>query len=229
MKRLLSRAAYSITPPIIWNAYLRMRGLGQTRPWQQFKNMATYSNTKPLFEGRFAEIHERYRALNPFAGDGYRYPHYNVCYFAILASHVPGDFVCSGVSFGATAKVVYEFVNFPTLGKTLHLIDPFEGIVGNYSTRIATNYNRDPDYVLRQYPPGSPIVLHRKRVPLRLPGPLAFIFTDTGNPTADAESIPIFYEALSPGGIIITDQYGNNIECYEPFWLPSGQGVIVKQ
>jgi len=199
--------------------------------------MGTSANAKPLFEGRFAEIHERYRGLNPFTGDAYRYLHYNVCYLASLCRHIPGDFVCAGVSFGATARIVYEFVDFPTLGKMLHLIDPFEGIVANDSARIAATFNRDPDYVLRQYPPGSPIVLHRKRVPLRLPGPLAFVFSDTGNPVADAESMPIWHDALSPGGMIITDQYANNIECYEsileplgitPFWIPSGQGVIVK-
>jgi hypothetical protein len=137
-----------------------------------------------------------------------------------------------------TAKMVYEFVKFPTLNKTLHLIDPFEGIVGNDTGGVATNYNFDPDYVLRQYPPGSPIVLHRKRIPFRLSGPLAFVFTDTGNPSAAAESLPIFYESLSPGGIIVAFEYGQKVEIYEPFveqlgiapfWLPSGQGVIVKQ
>ena len=116
-----------------------------------------------------------------------------------------------------TAKMVYEFVDFPTLDKTFHLIDPFEGIVSNDSGRIATNYNRDPDYVLRQYPPDSPIVLHRKRVPFRLPGPLAFVFTDTGNPAAAADSLPIFYQALSPGGILVAFEYGQKTERYEPF------------
>jgi hypothetical protein len=238
MKETFSAAVRFITPPVIWDAYLRLRGLGQNHPWRQFKKMATCADATPLFKGKFAKIHNKYRALNPFAADTYRYLHYNVCYFASLCRHVPGDFVCAGVSFGATAKIVYEFVDFPTLGKTLHLIDPLEGIVAKDSNRVSRNYNRDSDYVLRQYPPGSPIVHHRKRVPLRLPGPLAFVFTDTGNPAADAQSLPIFYEALSPGGIILTDQYGDDIELYDsvlepigvsPFWLPSGQGVIVKR
>jgi hypothetical protein len=34
--------------------------------------MGTTANAKPLFEGSFAEIHERYRGLNPFVGDDYR-------------------------------------------------------------------------------------------------------------------------------------------------------------
>jgi hypothetical protein len=96
------------------------------------------------------------------------------------------------VSFGATARVVYEFVDFPKLGKTLHLIDSFEGIVANDSSRTATNFNRDPDYVLGQYPSGSPVVLHRKRVPLRLPGPFAFVFSDTGNAASNIKCMSHF-------------------------------------
>jgi hypothetical protein len=89
MKRALSAAAYSITPPIIWNAYLRARGLRQTHPWREFGNMQTCMDTKPLVEGRFAELHDRHRELNPFGGEVYRYRHYNVCYFASLCRYIP--------------------------------------------------------------------------------------------------------------------------------------------
>jgi hypothetical protein len=235
IKDKLSRAARLVTPPIIWDAYLRVRNLGRERPWFIFRNMGTNVDTKPLFEGRFAEIHDRYCGLNPFVSDSYRYPHYNFCFFANLCRNIPGDFVCAGVAFGATAKIVYEFVEFPTLGKTLHLIDPFDA-TANFG-KVSANYNSDPDYVVRQYPPGSPIVLHRQRIPLRLQGPLAYVLTDTGIPEAAAESLPIFYEALSPGGVIVSSEYHNNINRFDqvfsslgvsPFWLPSGQCVIFK-
>jgi hypothetical protein len=68
MKRLLSTAAY----PIIWNAYLRARGLVQTRPWRTSGNMQTCMDAKPLVEGRFAKLHDRYCELNPFGGEAYR-------------------------------------------------------------------------------------------------------------------------------------------------------------
>jgi hypothetical protein len=225
-------------PPIIWSAYQRARGLVQQRPWQSFGNMQTCIDARPLVEGRWAELHDRYCSLDPFSSsEAYRYRHYNVCWLANLCRHIPGDFACAGVSFGMTAKIVYEFVDFPTLGKTLHLIDPLEGVVDK-SGRIDPNYNRDPDYVLRQYPPGAPVVLHRKRAPLRLPGSLAFVFTDTGDAMAGAEALPVFYEALSTGGILVAFEYGQNTERFAPtverlgvapFWLPSGQGVFVKQ
>jgi hypothetical protein len=87
---------------------------------------------------------------------------------------------------------LYDYVDLPNLGKKLHLIDPFEGIVANDSTAVSSRYNCDPDYVLRQYPADAPVVLHRERIPMRLPGPFAFVSTDTGNPRADAQALPMF-------------------------------------
>lgn len=239
MNQTLSAAVQSVAPPVIWNALQRLRGHAGKFPQREFGNMATCANAGPLLEGQFAELYAKYRPLDRFlAPEVWRYRLYNVCFFARLCRQIPGDFVCAGVSWGVAPRMVFDFTDFPTLGKTLHLIDPFEGIVSNDSDKISERYNRDPDYVLRQYPPGAPIVLHRKRIPLRLPGKFAFVFTDTGNPAADAEAIPIFYEGLSPGGVLITEQYANNANYYEPIlkrldvtplWLPSGQGVIFKR
>ena len=238
MNQTLSAAVQSITPPIVWNAYQRMRGRAGKFPWREFGFMATTANTKPLLEG-FATLYAKYHPLDPFPSPEKNcYRNYNVCFFAGLCRHVPGDFVCAGVSYGVTPRIVFDFVDFSSLGKTLHLIDPFEGIVSNRSSAVSEVFNRDPDYVLRQYPDRAPIILHRDRIPLHLLGRFAFVFTDTGNPSADAEALPIFYEALNPGGVFITEQYANNIDHYEPvldrlgvtpLWLPSGQGVIVKQ
>ncbi len=239
MNQKLSAAVQSVTPPIIWNMLLRLRGHGQKFPWREFGNVITCTNSKPLLEGKFAKLYAQYRPLDPFIPpEVWRYRLYNICFFADCCRQVPGDFVCAGVSWGVAPRIVFDFVDFPTLGKTLHLIDPFEGIVSNDNGKISDRFNRDPDYVLRQYLPGAPVVLHRQRIPLRLSGPFAFVFTDTGNPAADAEALPIFYEALNPGGIFITEQYADNIHLYEPvvsrlgvtpLWLPSGQGVIIKR
>ena len=143
-------------------------------------------------------------------------------------------------SFGASAKVLYEFLDFATVGKTLHLIDPFAGTLsGTTNSRIATNYNRDPDYVMRQFPTDAPVVLHRQPIPIKLIGPLAFVYSDVGeNVPADVAALPIFYDALSPGGVWISNVYAADIDRYQPvldrlgvtpLWLPSGQGVIIKQ
>ncbi len=238
MNQTLSALVQSLAPPIIWNAYQRGRRRAITSPWREFGFMGTFSGCKPLLEGRFADLYVKYRSLNrQIDPEAYRYRVYNICFFAALCRHVPGDFVCAGVSHGVTPRIVFDYVDLQGLGKTLHLIDPFEGVVSIKSGVVAKNNNLDADYVLRQYPAGAAVVLHRQRIPLRLPGPLAFVFTDTGDPAADAAALPIFYEGLSPGGIFISDQFGNNIEHYEPvlsrlgitpLWFPSGQGLIIK-
>lgn len=200
----------------------------------------TCVDVAPLFEGKFGEIYAKYYPLERFRPiEQTRYRQYNICFFANLCRDVPGDFLCAGVSWGLMPRVVFDFVDFPELGKTLHLIDPFEGIVSKRPGDQSPRYNRDPEYVLRQYPKGASILVHRERIPLYgLPSKLAFVFTDTGDPAADAESMAGFYEALSPGGIIISDQYADDLPLYEavfnrlavtPLWLPSGQGVIIKK
>lgn len=238
MNQTLSALVQSLVPPAIWNLYQRGRGRAGKFPWREFGTTMTCVNSQPLLEGRFAEVYTKYHSLDPFTpAEVGRYRIYTVCYLAGLCRNVPGDFACAGVSYGLSARVMYDFTDFAALGKTLHLIDPFEGIVSNQTDRVSEHYNRDPNYVLRQYPAGAPIALHRQRIPFRLPGKLAFVFSDTGNAAADAEALPIFYEALSPGGIFITNQYANDLRHYEPvlsrlglspLWLPTGQGVIFK-
>jgi hypothetical protein len=238
MNQALSAAVQPVTPPIIWNVYQRLRGRATNSPWREFGQMATCARAKPLLEGKFAQLYARHRSLEPFGShETNQYRNYNVCYFAYHCRGIPGDFVCAGVSWGVMPRIVFDFVDFPKLGKTLHLVDPFEGIVSNERNQVAESFNRDPDYVLRQYPSGAPVILHRKRIPIHLPGKFAFVFSDTGNPAADAEALPIFYEQLNSGGVFMTEQYANNIDVYEPvlkqlgvtpMWLPSGQGVIIK-
>jgi hypothetical protein len=216
MNQALSAAVQSVTPPVIWNLYQRLRGRVANSPWREFGLMATCARAKPLLEGKFAQLYAQYRPLEPFdSHDTNRYRNYNVCYFAYHCRGIPGDFACAGVSWGVMPRIVFDFVDFPKLGKTLHLIDPFEGIVSNESTRVAESFNRDPEYVTRQYPQGAPVVFHRERIPIRLPHKFAFVFTDTGNPAADADALPIFYEQLNSGGVFIPEQYANNIDVYE--------------
>jgi hypothetical protein len=228
MKRKLSGVVRSITPRFIWNAYLRSRGLGvhQIHPWRTFGLMATRADAGPLLEGRFAELYAKYSTIDPTIDpEQTRYRHYCNCVFAYHCRNVPGDFVCAGISYGVSAKMIFEYTDFENLGKTLHLIDPFEGVAGE--GRIAADYNRDPDYVRKQYPPDARVVMHRERIPLHLPRPLAFVMTATGVPEAEEASIPIFYEALSPGGILLSGRY-RELPSIIPLWMPSGVAVYFK-
>lgn len=239
MKHAISNLAYALTPPVVWNAYLRARGLRQRFPWREFGFMGTTANAEPLFTGRFAELYAKIQPLDPYhSAESTRYTFYNACVFAWLCRAVPGDFLCGGISWGVAARLIYEFVEFSTLGKTLHLVDPFDARTSNGSTRKTLEYNSDPSYVRRQYPETAPIIVHCKPIPIELPGRLAFVFLNTGDPQADAKALPSFYAMLNPGGCILLNNYANNIEHYrtalalldaQAIWQPSGQGLVVKE
>src|SRR5579871_5957606 len=60
MNQTLSAFVHSLTPPIVWNAYLRWRGRPPTFPWHTFGSIATCVDDAPLLEGKFAEIYNKY-------------------------------------------------------------------------------------------------------------------------------------------------------------------------
>ena len=145
----------------------------------------------------------------------------------------------AGVSFGVSPRIVYDFVNVEVLGKTLHLIDPFDATTGS---GIKPSYNTDPELVRRQYPDNARIKIHRQVIPDAISnlGPIAYAFMNTGNRVAECASLPLLYERLSPGGFISVDQYGQANGYHDdfnpvfeklgvtPFWFPSGQCAITK-
>jgi hypothetical protein len=149
-----------------------------------------------------------------------------------LCSVLPGDFVCAGISYGVAARIIFDFVNFATLGKTLHLVDPFDGRLGNEDRRIAQNYNQDIDSIIRQYPKDAPIEIHRASIPINLKRPLAFVYTATGDPKSAAEAMKVFYADLVPGGMIVANEFDRMQSLgaldSRSLWLPSGQGLLIK-
>lgn len=228
IRSTLSRLARTVAPIPVWNAYLRARGRAayQAHPWRKFGLMKTCADPGPLLAGRFADLYAKYARLDPTMDPEHtRFRHYVNCIMAHNCRTVPGDFVCAGISYGVSARTIFDFVDFPKLDKTLHLIDPFDASDGAKGT--AHNYNADPEFVRRQYPADARIKIHKDKIPMRLPGPLAFVMTATGVAEAEFESIPVFYEALSPGGVLLSGQY-RELPGVEALWLPSGVAAYFK-
>jgi len=209
-----------------------------------YQGVYTQHSMRWLHEGRFSEIHDRYRELNPFnAPNESRLRHYCACMYADFSKTIPGDFVSAGISFGVAPRVIYDFVDFARLHKTYHFIDPFLGI--NYPGTGPNPYNTDFELVRRQYPEEAPIVFHRQRLPDCFPldgldRGLAFIHLNTTHPPAEAASLRYLYDTLNPGGFIVIDDYSfgpGQFDYYDPaiealgatvFSLVTGQGVIQK-
>jgi hypothetical protein len=235
MKHKISAAIQSVTPPILWNAFQRARGLPQRAVWHQFGGLGTMANPAPLFEGRFGKVYAGCQPLDPLhSPEATRYEFYNVCVFADLCRNVPGDFLFGGISWGVAARAAYDFVDFGKLDKTFHLVDPFDATTSRTVSRKEQRYNTDPEYVRRQYPADARIAIHQQPIPMKLSTTLAFAYLNTGDAEAEAKSVPEFYAHLSPGGHIIFSSYSSNVDYYERvgipvIWLPSGQGLVVKR
>lgn len=239
--------AHSILPRPAWTALLRLRGHHVTprEKWRDsnYQGLKTRHNARPLHVGRFATAFDRWRLLDQnHDADLLRYRVYNVCQFASLCSNIPGDFVSVGVSYGVSARTVFDYVNFPSLGKTMHLVDPLTGADGEPG-KTRFYYNLNPDNLLAQFPKGAPIKLHREFAPKAFSlfdDAISFAFLNTGHAQSEAESIAVLYRRLTAGGIIIADLYAagdGNFSIYDPYlrqidteplWLPSGQCVIFK-
>ncbi len=241
---------HRLTPPALFDAALTLAGRA-VHPGEPYRSAAyhgvrTHHNARPLHVGRFAEIYERHQPLDPHIGiEVTRYRIYNACVFAQASAGVPGDFLSAGISYGVAPRVIYDFVNFETLGKTLHLVDPFIAAGDASAKRAWTIYNTDPQYVRRQYPAAAHVLLHLELIPAALPlrgvDRLAFVHLNTGNADAEAEALPILYRQLSSGGAIVIDRYAAGDGQFaqydpaiaalgaEPIWFPSGQCVLLKR
>lgn len=241
---LLKRVVKAVLPaPMLQRLRERFRtDLPRSAPGYQ--GVYTQHSMRWLHEGRFAEIHDRYRKLNPFnSPNELRLRHYCACAFADFAKNIPGDFLSAGISFGVAPRVIYDFVEFVKLRKIYHFIDPFLGV--NYPGPGRSPYNTDFEFVRRQYPEEAPVVFHRQLLPGCFPlegleRGLAFVHLNTTHPSAEAASLRYLYERLNPGGFIVIDDYsfGNGqFDDYDPaigalgarvFSLVTGQGVIQK-
>jgi|WetSurMetagenome_2_1015567.scaffolds.fasta_scaffold131413_3 hypothetical protein len=253
-KRAVVDVARQITPPLLWRIAKRTLGIKDrvVKPDipedyrdANYQGVTTKHNARPMHVGRFADIYEQHQPLDPYVPlNVTRYRIYNLCYFANLCRNIEGDFVVAGVSFGVGPRVIYDFVEFPMIGKTFHFIDPFMGIDNSEQKNKIEKYNDNFTYVRSQYPEDARIKFHRKTIPDALPlseaDRFAFVHLNTADYKAEALSLPLFFEALSRGGVLVIDNYAiddGHFDIYdpamrqigvEPLWLPSGQCVILK-
>jgi len=231
----LARILKDLTPPLLWRGLRRLRGRPATPTYQV---VTTLLKLTALHEGRFAAVYDAAYPNDPDTlpdGNMLRLRVYHSYLFAEIASRAAGDFVSVGVSYGVTAKVLYELL-IKGHERTYHLVDPFVG-------REGWGYCQDPAFVMAQFG-GDPFVrLHQAAAPDAFPLPLsnglAFVDLDTGDERADLASLPYLIDRLSPGGVIVIDFYGRapSTEQYDRvadrggasiFILPTGQGVLIK-
>ena len=180
---------------------------------------------------------------------------------AATALRTPGDFVECGVNAGFLSSAIMHRLNWASVPRRFYLIDTFSGPVivqfspeelklgkadlskellsrGAYVTdldRVQANFAEWPNAVVVQGP--VPEVL----VTLEIPH-VAFLHIDLNCAYPECAALTHFWPRLSPGALVLFDDYANNEHSYqkekidetvrvlgaEVVSLPTGQGIIVR-
>jgi len=174
-----------------------------------------------------------------------------LCWCALNAMRLEGDFVECGVYRGFSTSVVARYVEFGRASKRWHLYDTFDGIPADQldAGQESPAAYRDPglhDFVVARFAAYPNIRVHRGRVPQALvgtaPDRIAFLHLDMNSSRAEFAALEALYEKLVPGAWVVLDDYGwlNYREqkvAADAFFgsrgvavleLPTGQGLAVK-
>jgi len=216
--------------------------------------LATWWKTLPFFEDkRFMALSDKHAHLLPLANW-----HWNLstALWAVQqARNVPGDLVELGVFRGHTTLFCAEYVDFQVWPKRWWLYDTFDGIPADqlapgWEGRNKSIYGDTFSFeeVRDRFAHIPNIDVIKGRVPEILathgaPDTIAFMHIDMNNPSAEIAALDALFDRLSPGGLILFDDY-----CWataraqfvaERAWfaerglqvlpMPTGQGLFVKR
>jgi hypothetical protein len=215
--------------------------------------LATWLKTLPFIEDdRFMALAEKHAGLLPVPNW-----HWNLqtAVWAVRqARDVEGDFVELGVFKGHTTLFLAEYLGFADWPKRWLLYDTFEGIPADQidpgwegSNQRAYAGTFSVEEVQARFAHIANIHVVKGRVPEILdqgaPERIAFIHMDLNNVTAEIAALDRLFDRLSPGGVILFDDYLWAVSRAqyeaETAWferrghailpLPTGQGVFVKR
>lgn len=215
--------------------------------------LATWMKTLPFEDDeRFQVISMLHSHLLPLAN--WQWNLTTMLWAVQTTRGVPGDFVELGVFRGHTTLFCADYVEFGTWPKTWWLYDTFEGIPLDQQNPGWKDINEilyvdkfSYEEVAERFAGYANIKVIKGRVPEILqagaPEQVALMHIDMNNAPAEIGALEHFFDRLSPGGIIVFDDY-----CWETArtqydaekaWfdarglhvlpLPTGQGVFVKR
>jgi hypothetical protein len=174
-----------------------------------------------------------------------------LCWCAMNALKLEGDFVECGVYQGFSTAVVAKYVRFGEQRREWYLYDTFAGIPED---QLNIGHENPQPYTApglfesaRQRFAGYPnIHVVRGRVPEVLaqqsPAAIAFMHLDLNSAAAEVAALERLYDRLVVGGYLVLDDYGwyayrQQKAEEDPFFrsrgttvleLPTGQGLVIK-
>jgi O-methyltransferase len=252
--RFMVRQGLVARPGVETQALLRVAQALEALDPQVFvgAGIATWRKSHPFMEdARFVEIAERHADLLPLPN--WHWNLQTVLWAVQDTADIPGDLVELGVFKGHTTRVVADYVDFAASPKTWWLYDTFEGIPQDQLDAGWENINEiyagtfSYEEVQARFADLPNVRLVKGRVPEVLeeasPDAISFLHVDLNNTTAEIAALDRLYERLSPGAVVVFDDFGWRVSRAqhdaEVAWfsakerrvllLPTGQGVFVKR
>jgi O-methyltransferase len=217
--------------------------------------LATIHNCEFIKEPSFQEAYKVAKATGSWFGCDLIWRSYIVFWLANFVKHLEGDFVECGVNKGGFARGIIQYTKFQEIGKKFYLFDTFEGFVEKYVSEkekendilsvYAKHYTDCYDEVKKTFAEFN-VEIVKGPVPETLThveiDKVSFLSIDMNCTAPEVAALNFFWEKLTPGAVIILDDYGNmyhveqkkahdefarqkgiNILC-----LPTAQGIIFK-
>lgn len=225
----------------------RLDGVGDPlQPWFVADNLITYGHTRGfLTEPRFVAAVTAARPERAESAVVWRT--HTLCWAAESALALPGDFVECGTYQGYSAEVLMHFTQgLP--GRRAWLYDLFDpsGEAGE-GHRMPAHSPELAAQARARFRRWGNVTVTQGKVPQILaevaPERIAFLHIDMNNAEAEHGALEILFDRVSPGGLIVLDDYGWTIhraqkDSADEFMharglsvleLPTGQGLVVKR
>lgn len=172
---------------------------------------------------------------------------HTLCWAALHAINIEGDFVECGVYEGFSSAVVARRLNFAALDKRMWLYDLFDheqetsGMVmpahgPGLHRRVVRRFSEFPNIrIIKGFVPRS--------FEIGAPERIAWMHLDLNDVAAETGALEALFDRITPGGMLIFDDYGwktypGQKEAADAFArgkshhileLPTGQGLLVKR
>ena len=202
-------------------------------------------NLSFLSDEKFIEAFRKYIHPTNYVGFGVMWRLYMFSWCAKSSLIRSGDFVECGVSTGSSSAIMCTYLNFSKVDKRLFLYDSW-GLddrvaslpYGFTSSTLAEVRSRFAEFPNVKLIPGYLPESFADEAPEKV----AFLHVDLNNAQAEIAVLDHLFDRVSPGGIILFDDYGANgflkSKEAEDEWmerrgytigeLPTGQGIVIK-
>jgi O-methyltransferase len=215
-----------------------------------FRTMHSVASLRdPAFLAAYAQA----KAIGAWHGADVEWRAYTVCWAAMKARSLEGDYVECGVDRGGFSRAAMEYIGFSDLlDKRFYLVDTYRGIPTEtlvddaHGDFLAGRYGDTYEAVTKTFAPFPNAVVVRGSVPDILPTVAAekvcYVCIDLNTTGPSVAAAEFFWDRMVSGAPMILDDYGHTYfagmqQGLDEFArrrggqvlsLPTGQGLIFK-